>query len=78
MTVPKIGDQPFWAARLAALGAAPPPVSFKRLSAAALAAAIGEATTRPSYRTRAQALAARLASEDGTGPVIAAVSSLQQ
>lgn len=78
VTVPKIGDQPFWAARLAALGAAPPPVSFKRLSAAALTAAIREATTRPSYRARAQALADRLASEDGTRAVVEAVSSLQQ
>ena len=78
VTVPKIGDQPFWAARLAALGAAPPPVPFKRLSAAALAAAIREATTRPSYRIRAQALATRLAGEDGTGPVVAAVSRLQR
>lgn len=78
VTVPKIGDQPFWAARLAALGAAPPPVPYKRLSAAALTAAIREATTRPSYRAQAQALAGRLAGEDGTGPVIEAVSRLRR
>jgi sterol 3beta-glucosyltransferase len=78
VTVPKIGDQPFWAARLAALGAAPRPVPYKRLSAAALAAAILEATTRPSYRVQAQALAGRLAGEDGTRPVIEAVSRLRR
>jgi sterol 3beta-glucosyltransferase len=78
VSVPKIGDQPFWAARLAALGAAPPPVPYKRLSAAALTAAIREATTRPSYRAQAQVLAGRLASEDSTGPVIEAVSRLRR
>ena len=78
VTVPKVGDQPFWAARLAALGAAPPPVPYKHLSAAALTAAIREATTRPSYRARAQALAGRLAGEDGTRPVVEAVSRLRQ
>ena len=78
MTVPKIGDQPFWAARLAVLGAAPPPVPYKHLSAAALTAAIREATTRPSYRAKAQALACRLAGEDGTRPVVEAVSRLRQ
>ena len=46
--------------------------------AAALTAAIREATTRPSYRARAQALAGRLAGEDGTGPVIEAVSRLRR
>ncbi len=60
------------------LGAAPPPVPYTRLSAAALTAAIREATTRPSYRAQAQALAGRLASEDGTGPVIDAVSRLRR
>jgi sterol 3beta-glucosyltransferase len=78
VSVPKIGDQPFWAARLAALGAAPPPLPYKRLSAAALAAAIREATTRPSYLAQAQALSRRLADEDGTAPVVAAVSRLQR
>ena len=78
VSVPKIGDQPFWAARLAALGAAPPPVPYKRLTVAALTAAIRDATTRPSYRTQAQALAGRLAAEDGTAPVVEAVSRLDR
>ncbi len=78
VSVPKIGDQPFWAARLAALGAAPPPVPYKRLTVAALAAAIRDATTRRSYRAQAHALAARLAAEDGTAPVVEAVSRLER
>src|ERR1019366_8761752 len=49
---------PFWAARLAALGTGPRPIRYKRLSAQALAAAIRDAITRPSYRAQAQAMAA--------------------
>jgi sterol 3beta-glucosyltransferase len=70
VTVPVTADQPFWAARLAALGAGPPPIPHKQLSVAALAAAIREAVARSSYRTQAGAMARRLASEDGAAPVI--------
>jgi UDP:flavonoid glycosyltransferase YjiC (YdhE family) len=70
VSVPMIGDQPFWAARLAALGTGPRPIPYKRLSAQALAAAIRDAITRPSYRVQAQAMAGRLAVEDGAAPVI--------
>ncbi|HEY5361002.1 MAG TPA: hypothetical protein VIJ82_25530 [Streptosporangiaceae bacterium] len=75
MSVPKLGDQPFWAARLAALGTGPPPIPYKRLSAPALTAAMRDAVTRPSYRAQAQA--SRLAREDGTEPVIKALARLR-
>jgi sterol 3beta-glucosyltransferase len=70
VSVPMISDQPFWAARLAALGTGPRPIPYKRLSAQALAAAIRDAITRPSYRTQAQAMASQLASEDGAAPIV--------
>ena len=54
VTVPMIGDQPFWAARIAALGAGPPPIRYRRLSVPVLTAAIQDAITRPSYRARAR------------------------
>jgi sterol 3beta-glucosyltransferase len=76
VTVPVLGDQPFWAARLAALGAGPPPIPRRQLSAAALAAAIRDTLARPSYRTRAEALSRRLASEDGAAPVISMLARL--
>ncbi|MYZ12335.1 nucleotide disphospho-sugar-binding domain-containing protein, partial [Streptomyces sp. SID337] len=41
--VPVAADQPFWAARLASLGAATAPVPFEDLTAPALADAIGRA-----------------------------------
>jgi UDP:flavonoid glycosyltransferase YjiC (YdhE family) len=71
-----IGDQPFWAARLAALGIGPRPIPLRRLTAPALAAALRDATTRPSYLNRARDLAARIAGEDGTRPVAQALSRL--
>jgi sterol 3beta-glucosyltransferase len=76
VTVPVTADQPFWAARLAALGVGPPPIPRKQLCVAALAAAIREAVTRPSYRTQAEAMSRRLAGEDGAAPVISMLARL--
>jgi UDP:flavonoid glycosyltransferase YjiC (YdhE family) len=76
VTVPVLADQPFWATRLAALGAGSPPIPHKQLSLAKLAPAIRDAVTRPSYRTRAEALSRRMASEDGAAPVIKMLARL--
>jgi sterol 3beta-glucosyltransferase len=76
VTLPVTADQPFWAARLAALGTGPPPIPPKQLSVAALAGAIREAVTRPSFRTQAEAMSKRLASEDGAAPVISMLAGL--
>jgi sterol 3beta-glucosyltransferase len=76
VAVPVIADQPFWAARLAALGAGPPPIPHRQLCIAALAAAIRDAVARPSYRTQAEALSRRLASEDGAAPVLGMLARL--
>ncbi len=54
---------------LAALSTGPRPIPYKRLSVQALAAAIRDAITRPSYRVQAHAMASRLAREDGTAPI---------
>ncbi|WP_249374797.1 glycosyltransferase [Streptomyces sp. I05A-00742] len=74
--VPVQFDAGFWAARLTALGVSPGPVPLRRLTASALTDALVRATTDPSYRTRARALAARLREEDGVGSVVAAVNRL--
>jgi sterol 3beta-glucosyltransferase len=76
VTVPVLADQPFWAARLAALGAGPPPIPHKQLSVAALAAAVRDAVTRPSYRAQAEVLSRRLATEDGAAPIISMLARL--
>jgi len=76
VSVPMITDQPFWASRVTALGAGPKAVPYKSLSAESLGAAISDAVSRDSYRSRAQAIAKQLASEDGTLPVIGALDRL--
>jgi sterol 3beta-glucosyltransferase len=76
IAVPVIGDQPFWAARIHALGTGPRPVPLRRLTIPSLASAIRDATARPSYRDQAQQLASRIAAEDGTRPVVEALSQV--
>ncbi|MFI7099785.1 glycosyltransferase [Streptomyces sp. NPDC050161] len=78
--VPVTADQPFWAARLASVGAATAPVPFADLSgegaADRLAEALTEATTNPALRTRAAAAARRMATEHGTQAVVHAVRTI--
>jgi sterol 3beta-glucosyltransferase len=76
VSVPVITDQPFWASRVTALGAGPAAVPYKSLTAESLAAAISDAVSRDSYRSRAQEIAKQLAGEDGTRAVIQAVDRL--
>jgi sterol 3beta-glucosyltransferase len=76
VTVPVLADQPFWAARLAALGTGPPPIPRGKLSAAALAGAVRDTVTRPSYRARTQAVSRQLAAEDSAAPVISLLARL--
>ncbi|MEV0993332.1 glycosyltransferase [Streptomyces sp. NPDC049949] len=73
VTVPVAADQPFWAARLASIGAATTPVPFRSLTAERLADALAEAVREPSYARAATAATRHMAPEDGTGAVITAV-----
>jgi UDP:flavonoid glycosyltransferase YjiC (YdhE family) len=74
--VPIQFDAGFWAQRLTTLGVAPRAVPLRRLTADSLAAALHQATSDPSYTSRARALAARLHTEDGIGPVLAELDRL--
>ncbi|MEW2418147.1 glycosyltransferase [Streptomyces sp. NPDC046866] len=76
VTVPVAADQPFWAARLAAIGAAPAPVPFRSLTAEGLAGALVDAVREPSYARAAGAAARHMAQEDGAGAVVSAVHRL--
>ncbi|GAA3937659.1 glycosyltransferase [Actinoplanes auranticolor] len=70
VAVPVLADQPFWARRLHALGVAPVPVPLSKLTADRLAGALRSVTTDPRYAERAQAVAARLATEDGSARIL--------
>jgi UDP:flavonoid glycosyltransferase YjiC (YdhE family) len=63
--VPAAFDQFFWADRLARSGAGTKPVSVRRLSAARLAAAIGQAVADPRITRRAGEIAGSIRCEDG-------------
>jgi UDP:flavonoid glycosyltransferase YjiC (YdhE family) len=76
VTVPVTADQPFWARRLAALGAAADPIPFTSLTAERLADSLEHVTGQREF-TRAAARAARhLETEDATGRVVEAVRRL--
>ncbi|WP_037671407.1 glycosyltransferase [Streptomyces griseus] len=74
--VPVTADQPFWAGRLAALGAATAPVPFPSLTAERLTEALKRAVGEQSYTRAATAAARHLATEDGAGQVVKAVAEM--
>ncbi|MEU8438051.1 glycosyltransferase [Streptomyces sp. NPDC029216] len=74
--VPVTADQPFWARRLAALGAATEPVPFGSLTAEALADALDRVVRQETYTRAARAAARQLRSEDGAARVVEAVEGL--
>ncbi|KAJ3119125.1 hypothetical protein HDU96_000040 [Phlyctochytrium bullatum] len=62
--VPFFGDQPFWGAMIASIGAGPPPIHNKKLTADRLAAALKHAL-RPETTEAAQKAAEQIRSESG-------------
>ncbi|EPH39580.1 glycosyltransferase [Streptomyces aurantiacus] len=74
--VPVTADQPFWAARLTALGAAPAPVPFRTLTAERLAEALTRAVHETTCATAAAAVSRAMAAEDGAGEFLKAVERL--
>ncbi|WP_030207867.1 glycosyltransferase [Streptomyces sp. NRRL S-87] len=76
VAVPVAADQPFWARRLAAVGAAPAPIPFRSLTAEGLGDALARVVREPSYAAAARAAARHMAAEDGAGAVVAAVARL--
>jgi sterol 3beta-glucosyltransferase len=73
---PFVADQPFWGGRVAALGAGPPPIPQRNLTAGKLASAIRQAVTDAGMRHRAAALGEKLRAEDGAGEAVALIERL--
>ena len=67
---PFAGDQPFWAARLLAVGVAPEPVDGRRPQAGSFARAIDFAMTG-AMKERARSLGEQMRAEDGVATAIA-------
>ncbi|PRB72585.1 glycosyltransferase [Arthrobacter sp. MYb213] len=74
ISVPIFTDQPFWAARVHALGAGVEPIKYKELSVERLLNAIDQTLATDKYAARAAHLAKQLeAEEDSSLPVIRAL-----
>ncbi|MER6999424.1 glycosyltransferase [Streptomyces sp. NPDC000410] len=73
VTVPVTADQPFWAGRLAALGAATDPIPFRCLTAERLADSLRRVVRQQTYARAAAKAARHMATEDGAGQVLKAV-----
>jgi sterol 3beta-glucosyltransferase len=73
VVVPFFTDQPFWAQRVADLGAGPDPIPRRTLTVDRLAAAIHRAVSDPALRARAAALGRRIQAEDGVTRAVQAV-----
>lgn len=74
--MPQTVDQPFWGARVAALGAGPTPQRLKALTPERFAEILVDLTGNPSYATRANDIGEKLRAEDGTGNAMAEIGRL--
>jgi sterol 3beta-glucosyltransferase len=67
---PLFGDQPFWGAKIQALGVGPAPIPQKRLSVDHLCTAIHQVMSDAPMRQRAEALGQRIRNEDGVARAV--------
>jgi len=72
---PFLGDQPFWARRIAELGVGPQPLDRRRLSVDTLAQALA-ATSDPGIRRRAAVLGEQIGLEHGVEAAIRKIEAL--
>ncbi|MRR32719.1 hypothetical protein EG834_20865 [bacterium] len=70
MIVPFVFDQPFWGARVKAMGLGPEPIPQKRLSAELLAGAIRSAVEDAEMQKRARLVGETTRAEDGVGSAV--------
>lgn len=75
VVVPFLGDQYFWAERLAELGAAPAPIPRAQLSGGRLAHAIAAAIRSSAMRERAATLGRQLRAEPGVARAVALIDT---
>jgi UDP:flavonoid glycosyltransferase YjiC (YdhE family) len=76
--VPHIGDQPFWAQRVAELGIGPQPIPRHQLTALRLAEAITSAVTDTGIQTRAKSFGEYIRAEDGIGKAVEILEGCNQ
>lgn len=70
LVIPFTMDQPFWGARVAALGVGPEPIARKKLTRASLAASLEQLVGDAAMKERAHTLGTQIRSEDGVGTAV--------
>ncbi|MFF1442526.1 glycosyltransferase [Streptomyces sp. NPDC058295] len=75
VTVPVTADQPFWAGRLAAIGAAADPIPFRSLTAERLADSLHQVVKQQAHSRAAAKAAQHLVTENGA---VQALKTIQQ
>ncbi|MFH9855052.1 glycosyltransferase [Streptomyces althioticus] len=78
VTVPVAADQPFWAGRLAALGAATDPIPFRSLTAERLTDSLRRVVRQQTYSRAAARAAQHVAAENGSRRTVEAVRRLTE
>ncbi|MGA7989365.1 MAG: glycosyltransferase [Candidatus Dormiibacterota bacterium] len=76
ITTPAYGDQFFWGQRIAELGAGPPPIPRKHLTADRLAAAIRLATNDHRMHERARFMAQKVGAEEGVTRAVSLIEGM--
>ncbi|MFI8948738.1 glycosyltransferase [Streptomyces sp. NPDC053750] len=78
VTVPVTADQPFWAGRLAALGAGTDPIPFQSLTAERLADSLRQVVKQQSHSRAAATAAHHMATENGALKTLKAIQQLTE
>ncbi|MEW2175984.1 glycosyltransferase [Streptomyces sp. NPDC005406] len=76
--VPVTADQPFWAGRLAAIGAATDPIPYRALTAERLAESLDHVVRRQAHSRAAARAARHLMTENGADAVLKAVRQMTE
>jgi sterol 3beta-glucosyltransferase len=76
VTVPVTADQPFWAGRLAAIGAATDPIPFRSLTVERLADSLDQVVKQQAYSRAAARAAEQLVTENGAGQTLKTIQQL--
>ena len=76
VVVPFGVDQPFWGARVAAIGVGPSPIPRRRLTAERLGDALRHAITHPRITARADEVGRRVRDEDGVATAVAHIERI--
>ncbi|WP_338498629.1 glycosyltransferase [Streptomyces sp. SJL17-4] len=76
VTVPVTADQPFWAGRLAALGAATDPIPFRSLTVERLADSLEQVVKQQAHSRAAARAAKHLVTENGAGQTLKTIQQL--